>query len=60
MERPMIVISRKTGEILSAPETTQEKRDAAWEHIFDAYINKHPEVLYDLFPDLDTPEPSGL
>lgn len=56
----MIVISRKTGEILSAPETTQEKRDAAWEHIFDAYINKHPEVLYDLFPDLDAPDPSGL
>lgn len=45
----MISISRKTGEVLYASEILQEKMDAAWKHIFRAYIKKHPEVLDILF-----------
>ena len=47
----MIIISRKIGEVSYAPKIPQEKIDAAWEHIFRAYIKKHPEVLDRLFED---------
>ena len=47
----MIIISRKTGEVLYAPEIPQEKIDAAWKRIFRAYIKKHPEVLDILLED---------
>lgn len=40
-----IVISRATGELVSAPKVTQEQNDAAWEHILKAYLAAHPEVL---------------
>mgnify|MGYP006336705767 FL=1 len=40
-----IVISRTTGEIISAPELTQEQKDAAWAAIVRAYAQKHPEIF---------------
>lgn len=40
-----IVISRNTGEIISAPVLTPEQRDAAWEAIVSAYARKHPEIF---------------
>lgn len=40
-----IVVSRKTGEIISGSEITQEQKDAAWAAIVKAYAQKHPEIF---------------
>lgn len=40
-----IVIDRKTGKILSAPQLTPDQKQAAWESIVKAYVEKHPEKL---------------
>lgn len=40
-----IVISRATGEILSAPEITQDQRDKLWGTIVKNYVKKHPEIF---------------
>lgn len=40
-----IVMDRKTHEIISAPDLTQEQRNLLWEHIVRAYLDAHPEVL---------------
>lgn len=40
-----IVVSRKTGEIISAPKLTQEQKDTAWAAIVKAYAQKHPEIF---------------
>lgn len=56
----MITISRKTGEVLFATDTPQEKKDEAWEHIFDAYIKKHPEVLGGFSNDDESVNSPGL
>ena len=40
-----IVISRGTGKKVSAPELTQEQRDALWGSIVTAYAQKHPEIF---------------
>ena len=40
-----IVISRGTGKKVSAPELTQEQRDALWSAIVTAYAQKHPEIF---------------
>ena len=44
-----IVIDRKTGEILAAPELTSEQKQKAWEFIVKTYVEKHPEKLQELF-----------
>lgn len=40
-----IVISRATGEILSAQKIPQEQRDTLWGTIVKNYVKKHPEIL---------------
>lgn len=40
-----IVVSRKTGQILSMPEYTQADYDRAWEALIRAYLKNHPEAL---------------
>ena len=40
-----IVISRGTGKMVTAPELTQEQRDALWGAIVTAYAQKHPEIF---------------
>ena len=40
-----IVISRKTGEVISAPVLTPEQREAAWEAVIRAHVRKHPEIF---------------
>ncbi|MBP3478119.1 MAG: hypothetical protein J6K03_01385 [Oscillospiraceae bacterium] len=40
-----IVVSRKTGKIISAPEITQEQKDAVWAIIVKLYAQKHPEIF---------------
>lgn len=40
-----ITVSRKTGEIASAPKITQEQKDAVWAAIVKAYAQKHPEIF---------------
>lgn len=40
-----IVISRKTGEIISGAKLSQEQKDAAWAAIVKAYAQKHPEIF---------------
>ena len=40
-----IVISRATGEVLSAPEISQEQRDQLWGTVVKNYIRKHPEIF---------------
>lgn len=40
-----IVISRATGEVLSAPEITQSQQDKLWGAIVKNYVKKHPEIL---------------
>ncbi len=40
-----IVISRATGEILSAPEITQSQQDKLWGTIVRNYAKKHPEIF---------------
>ena len=40
-----IAVSRKTGKITSAPELTQEQKDAVWAAIVKAYAQKHPEIF---------------
>lgn len=46
-----IIVSRKTGEIVSAPEYTQEQKNRAWEYIVRQNTEK---ILAGLRPD---PEP---
>lgn len=40
-----IIISRSSGEIISAPVLTPEQRDAAWEAIIRAHVRRHPEIF---------------
>ena len=40
-----IVISRATGEVVSAPEYSQAQKDKAWEAIVRNYVQKHPEIF---------------
>lgn len=40
-----IVINRGTGEILSAPEITQNQQDTLWGAIVRNYAKKHPEIF---------------
>ncbi|MBO5891251.1 MAG: hypothetical protein J6Q30_00850 [Oscillospiraceae bacterium] len=40
-----IIISRGNGKLVSAPELTQEQRDALWGAIVTAYAQKHPEIF---------------
>jgi hypothetical protein len=40
-----IIISRGNGKVASAPELTQEQRDALWGAIVTAYAQKHPEIF---------------
>ena len=40
-----IVISRKSGEVISGAELSQEQKDAAWAAIVKAYAQKHPEIF---------------
>lgn len=40
-----VVISRSSGEILSALELTSGQRSKLWEKYLMTYINKHPEIL---------------
>lgn len=40
-----IVISRKNHALISAPDLTQEQQDLLWEHLVQAYLNTHSEVL---------------
>jgi len=40
-----IVVSRKTGEIISAPKITQEQKEAVWAAIVKAYAQRHPELF---------------
>lgn len=41
----MIVLDRKTGEVLQREELTPEQRQTAWEQILRAYLEAHPEAL---------------
>ena len=41
----MIVLDRKTGEVLQREELTPEQRQTAWEQILRAYLAAHPEAL---------------
>lgn len=41
----MIVLDRKTGEVLQREELTLEQRQTAWESILRAYLAAHPEAL---------------
>lgn len=43
-----IVVSRKTGQIISAPEYTQEQKDRCWEHIIRVWAQLHPDMLLQL------------
>ncbi len=43
-----IVISRKTGEIISKPNYTQEQIDTLWEIVLRNWIKLHPEELLNL------------
>ena len=38
-----IVVDRRTGKIISAPELTQEQKDAAWEVIIRNWVKQNPE-----------------
>ena len=38
-----IVVDRRTGKIISAPELTQEQKDFAWEMIIRNWIKLNPE-----------------
>lgn len=40
-----IVISRGTGEILTAPEISQSQQDALWGAIVRNYAKKHLEIF---------------
>ena len=40
-----IIVSRKTGEVLSAPVLTQEQRDKLWEAIIRGHVRRHPEIF---------------
>lgn len=43
-----IVISRKSGEILQAPEYTQEQKDMCWERITQVWAQRNQDVLKNL------------
>lgn len=40
-----IVISRKTGKVISAPTFTPEQRDKLWGQIIISHVSLHPELL---------------
>ena len=40
-----IIVSRKTGEIISAPVLTQEQRDKLWEQYIRCYVRRNPELF---------------
>lgn len=40
-----IVINRKTHELISAPDLTQDQQNLLWGHLVQAYLDAHPEVL---------------
>lgn len=40
-----IIVSRRSGNVVSKPEITQEQRDKLWEGVVKAYIQRHPEML---------------
>lgn len=40
-----IVISRATGEVLSAPDIPQDQRDKLWSAVVKNYVKKHPEIF---------------
>lgn len=40
-----IVISRKTGEIISKPDYTQEQIDRAWEHVVKVWAAANADYL---------------
>ena len=40
-----IIISRKTGQIISMPDYTQEQKDKAWEIIFEKNAEKIVEKI---------------
>lgn len=46
-----IIVSRKTGEVISAPEYTQEQKNKAWEYIVRQNAEK---ILAGLQPDQNT------
>lgn len=41
----MIVLDRKTGEVLEQEPLTETQRQTAWEQILRAYLEAHPEAL---------------
>lgn len=48
-----IVIDRHTGEIISVPEITQERTNAAWETLVSNWLQKHPEVFKEMITNTD-------
>ena len=43
-----IKAERHTGKIISAPELTQEQKDALWGVIVQVWVKKHPEKFSEL------------
>lgn len=41
----MIVLNRKTGEVLEQETLTEPQRQTAWEQVLRAYLEAHPEAL---------------
>ena len=46
-----IKISRQTGEIIGAPEYTQDQKDKVWENIVREWEKKNPELLKQLMKE---------
>jgi len=54
-----IVVDRRTGKIISAPEYTQEQKDAAWEMIVRNWIQRHADEFRELCVSTDNTMKKG-
>ena len=51
-----IVCDRKTGEIISKPEYTQEERNKLWELVVRKWIELHPDKFAELIENREKSE----
>ena len=49
-----IVVDRRTGKIISAPEITQEQRDHFWETVVRSWAGRNIDKLVELYVEKKT------
>lgn len=51
-----IVVDRRTGEIISKPEITQEQKNTVWERVIRNWIDMNPEKFQALLTENNAEE----